>query len=81
MREPYDDRPPLREDRSNDWRVAAAFGVSILICLITFVWIFIELDPFMGDFTGRDVIVMPDATELADPGGLERDEGTPSPTQ
>jgi hypothetical protein len=81
MREPYEDRLPPLDDQRGDWGVAAAIAVAIAISLVAFVWIFVELEPFMGDFTGRDVIVTPEATELANPNGGATDSATPDASQ
>jgi hypothetical protein len=67
-----DGSPPDQKD-SRDWGVAAAIAISIVICLAAFVWIFVELDPFMDDFTGSNATVTSDpsaspieATEVID---------------
>jgi|GEM_PF-7065962 len=64
MREPSDDRLPPSASRTTDKGVAIAIAITILICIVAFVWIFVELDPFLDDFTGSDVILTPDPTEL-----------------
>jgi hypothetical protein len=73
MRRPHDDDSPPDDAASTDWGVAAAIAISIVICLAAFVWIFVELDPFMDDFTGSDATVTSDpaaspveATEVID---------------
>ena len=62
MYRPNDDLRP-NPGSSNDRSVAIALALSILICLATFVWIFIEIEPFMSDFTGNDVVVTPAADD------------------
>ena len=75
MREPdaEDVLPPHK--RTNDWGVAVAIAVSIVICLATFVWIFVEIEPFMSDFIGSNVVATP---ELVDPQASPVN-GTPEP--
>lgn len=63
MREPFGDEAPPTADRGNDWGVAVVIALSIFICLATFIWIFVALEPFMNDFTGTDVIVTPDPSD------------------
>ncbi len=73
---PDGELPPLAK-RSSDWGVAVAIALSIVICLAAFIWIFVELDPLLSDFTGTDTIVTPepvdpaaspsDGTESSDP--------------
>jgi hypothetical protein len=73
MRRADNDGSPPKEAASKDWNVAAAIAISIVICLAAFVWIFVELDPFMDDFTGSNATVTADpaaspveATEVID---------------
>jgi hypothetical protein len=61
MRDPADDESSPMRARHNDWAVAGAIALSIFICIAAFIWIFVELEPFMSDFTGSDVIVTPDS--------------------
>jgi len=68
MRRPDDDEPPPADQPSKDWGVAVAIALSIVICLAAFVWIYVELDPFLDDFTGSD------ATMTADPAASPVDE-------
>ncbi|MEX1157665.1 MAG: hypothetical protein WEC79_01900 [Thermomicrobiales bacterium] len=65
MRRPTDDDPLPSVDLSSDWGVAVAIGLTILICLAAFVWIFVGLDPFISDFTGTDAVVTPAPTDPA----------------
>ena len=58
---PFDDTAPSRE-----WTVALALALAILICLGAFVWLFIQLDPFMSDFISGTDLVTP-TVELASP--------------
>lgn len=37
-------------ERRADWIVAGSIAVAILICLVAFVWVFVELEPLMDDF-------------------------------
>lgn len=49
---PFNDGPKSRE-----WTIALTLGLAILICLGAFVWLFIQLDPFMADFiSGADPV-------------------------
>ena len=57
-----EETPPDSDSRS-DRGVAIAIALSILICLVAFVWIFVELEPFMSDFTGTDAVVSPEADD------------------
>lgn len=73
MRRPNDDGSPPDNEASKDWGVAIAIAITIVICLSAFVWIFVELDPFLDDFTGSDATVTSDpvaspveATEVID---------------
>ena len=73
MRRPHDDGSPPNDEASKDWGVAVTIAITIVICLAAFVWIFVELDPFMDDFTGSDATVTSDpaaspveATEVID---------------
>ncbi len=57
VRQPDDDSPRRVDQRGTDWGIAIAIALSIVICLAAFVWIFVELDPFLDDFTGTDATV------------------------
>jgi hypothetical protein len=39
---------------SGDWGATIAIVLSIVICLVVFIWIFIELNPYMSDFISGD---------------------------
>lgn len=80
MRQPPDDDLPPLAKRSSDWGVAVAIALSILICLAAFVWIFVELEPFMSDFTGTDAIVTPETIDPAASPVNETDSSNPSTT-
>jgi hypothetical protein len=54
MRNSIDDEPSPPSGQTNDWTVAIAIAIAIAICVAAFVWIFVELEPFMGDFVGAD---------------------------
>ena len=71
MRRQDDDDPPHAGQPTKDWNVAVAIALSIVICLAAFVWIFVELDPFLDDFTGSNVTV------TADPSASPVDETSP----
>jgi hypothetical protein len=58
MREPHDLGPVSYEERSY-WGLTVAIGITIVICLIAFIWIFLRLNPFLSDFTGSDVLLTP----------------------
>jgi hypothetical protein len=76
MRRQYEEESPP-DDASKDWGVAIAIALTIVICLVAFVWIFIELDPYLDDFTGSDVTVTPDeAGPFASPVDATEDSGT-----
>jgi hypothetical protein len=51
------------------WGVAAAVAVTIVICIATFVWIYVRLEPFMNDFISAEAIATPTvvATGTAEP--------------
>lgn len=57
---PNDDNLAPRASQRTDWGVAIAIALSIFICLAAFIWIFVEIEPFMSDFTGSDAIITPD---------------------
>lgn len=78
MRHPTDDGPPTYDGRRSDWSVAAAMALSIVICLAAFVWIFVELDPFLDDFTGSDMTITADpfASPVDEPNDVD---SSPSP--
>jgi hypothetical protein len=77
MQRLHDDEMPPPDDTSRDRGVAITIALSIIICLTAFVWIFIQLDPFLDDFTGTDVTVTADpAASPVD----ETDTTIPTPT-
>lgn len=59
MREPVDDDPSSHRFLRSDLGIAVALAISIVICLAAFIWIFVEIEPYMRDFTGSDVVVTP----------------------
>lgn len=59
--DPSDDIAQPRE-----WTIALTLGLAILLCLGAFVWLFIQLDPFMSDFISGTDSVTP-SVELASP--------------
>lgn len=50
-------------DRRADWFVAASIGVAIVICLVAFVWVFVQLDPFLDDFIPGNAAPTPTPSE------------------
>ncbi|MGH9175557.1 MAG: hypothetical protein ACRD1H_14425 [Vicinamibacterales bacterium] len=62
MRQPIDDDLLPGPLPSNDWGIAAAIAVAIVISVAAFLWIFFQLEPFMSDFAGADATFTPDSS-------------------
>ena len=80
MRDPTYDDPQPDERRTHDWSVAVTIALAILICLIAFIWIFVQLEPFMTDFIGSEAAASPTATEPGVIPADQLDEGSPIAT-
>lgn len=60
MRDQVHDESSSRGAQHSERAIAIALATAILICLVTFIWIFVSIEPFMRDFTGSDVVIVPD---------------------
>lgn len=67
MREPFDNGTGRPHRSRSDWGIALAIALAIVICLVAFVWIYIGLEPFMGDFIGSEITETPEPDILTDP--------------
>jgi hypothetical protein len=71
MRDPVDEhRTDFTEPRS-DWSVAVAIALSIIICLAAFIWIFVQLEPFLSDFVSQAELATPAVETQASPEATE----------
>jgi hypothetical protein len=58
-------RDPVEEYRTDyprprgDWGVAIAIALSIVICVAAFIWLFVELEPFLSDFVSEATVSTP----------------------
>ena len=60
---PFGPRP-----EESSWFAAIAIVVTIAICLVAFVWIFMRLNPYLSDFVTVDApTVVPAASPSASP--------------
>jgi hypothetical protein len=59
MRETVNDESSSHGFLRSDLGIALAIAVSIVICLAAFIWIFVEIEPYMRDFTGSNVVITP----------------------
>ncbi|HUG15140.1 MAG TPA: hypothetical protein VMM78_08975 [Thermomicrobiales bacterium] len=59
MRDPVEEHRPEYDRSRNDWSIAAAIAVTIVICIATFIWIFIELEPLLSDFVSEADVMTP----------------------
>jgi hypothetical protein len=59
MPETVDGDSSSRRFLRSDLGIALALAISIVICLAAFIWIFVEIEPYMRDFTGNDVVITP----------------------
>jgi hypothetical protein len=40
--------------RRRDWQVAVSLAIAVLIVLVAFVWLLVQIDPFLSDFVSTD---------------------------
>lgn len=50
MRDPVEEHRPGLTGTRGDWGIAIAIALTILICIVAFIWIFVQLEPFLSDF-------------------------------
>jgi hypothetical protein len=50
MNDPQDRHASDTSFRQRDWPVALTLALAILIVVVAFVWLFLQIDPFLSDF-------------------------------
>jgi hypothetical protein len=40
--------------RRRDWHVAVSLIIAVVIVLVAFVWLLVQIDPFLSDFVSTD---------------------------
>ena len=54
MNDPYDRDALSAAFRRRDWQVAATLAIAVLIVLVAFIWLLVQIDPFLSDFVSID---------------------------
>lgn len=59
MRDPVEEHRPELNQARNDWGIAIAIGITIVICIAAFIWIFLQLEPLLSDFVSEADLATP----------------------